>query len=586
MSLLSSLAGALIAGHGLFGATGPNLPGEAKQARIIPASEVSTEVSPAPIPMAIGLSGVNDWSVQQPFLDVMKTARPWIGHRPGQWGGLDHPDLARAGLLDDAGWPLRVPRDLGAIGTLILTDLPPQAVSTIGRYRLSFAGDGIVEVAGRASNVRYGKQEVQFDFTPGPGPVDIRIQRSDRKGTGDYVRDISVVKLDHLQAFQAGAIFNPDWLARIDGFSALRFMDWMGTNNSSQSAWADRPKLSDYTWALKGVPLEVMLALPALTGADVWFNMPHLADDDYVTRFANMTRNALPGDQKVYVEFSNEVWNWQFAQTAWADAAALAQWGARDAGVQYYGMRAAQVARIWSAVYGDRAATDLVNVISSQTGWLGLEEMVLNAPDRRPEARAGPRPAEAFQAYAVTGYFGGILGTEARAPMVRKWIGDSRNAAEDTARAQGLNGAAFDTYVQDHRYDVVSDLAARELRDGALSGDSTDTLADLLGETLPYHAGVARRYGLDLIMYEGGSHVVGIGAMVDDPVLTDFFIHFNYTPQMGALYNVLIGGWRDLGGRLFNVYADVSQPSKWGSWGALRHLSDSNPRWDAIGRFQ
>ena len=58
--------------------------------------------------------GVNDWAVQQPFLDVMKTARPWMGHLPGQWGGWDHADLAGAGCLDDDGWPRRMPPNLPA----------------------------------------------------------------------------------------------------------------------------------------------------------------------------------------------------------------------------------------------------------------------------------------------------------------------------------------------------------------------------------------------------------------------------------------------------------------------------------------
>lgn len=34
--------------------------------------------------VGFGLAAVTDWSVQQPFLDVFKTARPWIGHLPGQ----------------------------------------------------------------------------------------------------------------------------------------------------------------------------------------------------------------------------------------------------------------------------------------------------------------------------------------------------------------------------------------------------------------------------------------------------------------------------------------------------------------------
>lgn len=83
-------------------------------------------------------------------------------------------------------------------------------------------------------------------------------------------------------------------------------------------------------------------------------------------------------------------------------------------------------------------------------------------------------------------------------------------------------------------------------------------------------------------MYEGGSHVVGIGPMVEDAALTSFFTHFNYTPEMGALYQELLAGWQALGGSLFTAYSDVGAPGKWGSWGALRTLSDQNPRWDAL----
>jgi hypothetical protein len=585
MSWLSSLAGAFLAAQGLFAPVSPGMQAEVQLVQATPAPVIPQTAVPDAekrIPMAIGLAGVNDWSVQQPFLDVMKTARPWIGHLPGQWGGLGHDDLAQQGLLDDAGWPRMIPRSLGSIGTLILTDLPPEAVSLTGRYRLTFAGKGIVEVSGRAQNVRYGKGEVQFDFTPGPGPVEIRIQRSNK---ADYVRDISVVKLANVEAFDAGAIFNPDWLARMRGFRALRFMDWMETNDSTQSAWADRPEVSDYTWARKGVPLEIMLALVTELGADGWFNMPHLADDDYVTRFATMTRDRLPTDRQVYVEFSNEVWNWQFDQTRWADAAAQERWGAKDAGVQYYGMRAAEVARIWTGVFQGRE-NSLVNVVSSQTGWPGLEELVLNAPAWVSEATGNQRPAEAFQAYAVTGYFGGILGTEAGAPMVRSWIADSRNMAQQAALAQGLSGQALETYVERNQYAAAVELAARELRTGSVSGQDANTLADLLENTLTYHAGVARDYGLDLIMYEGGTHIVGLGALVDDPELTAFFTYLNYTPEMGALYGDLIRGWDKLGGQLFNVYVDVYRPNKWGSWGALRYLSDDNPRWDAIVQFR
>ncbi|WP_164659678.1 hypothetical protein [Tropicibacter sp. Alg240-R139] len=536
------------------------------------------------VPMAIGLAGVNDWSVQQPFLDVMKTARPWIGHLPRQFGGATHEDLQAAGYLDDYGWPVEIPPELGSIGTLILTDLPPEAVSTKGRYALRYQGKGIVEVGGRAKNVRYGKNRIEFDFEPGPGPVDIRIQRTHLGG--DYIRNISVVKLDHEAAYEAGAIFNPLWLDHLQGFQVLRFMDWMETNNSSQSAWADRPRPSDYTYASHGVPLEVMVELLNRTGADGWFNMPHKADDAYMRTFAEYVRDTLWVEQRAYVEYSNEVWNWQFKQAHWADEQALEAWGKKDHWVAYYGGRAAEMAQIWTDVYGDQVDERLVRVIATQTGWIGLEELILEAPPWVADKPDRKRPADYFDAYAVTGYFGGVLGLEDRHDMVQGWLAESRAQARQQGSEKGLTGEALQEYVIKHRFDAASAQAWAELRDGLVSGQTEDTLAHNLTERLPYHAQVAETYGLELIMYEGGTHVVGIGPMVDDEELTAFFTHFNYSPEMGALYTELIRGWHALGGKLFNAYADVYRPNKWGSWGHLRHLSDTNPRWQAVSAFR
>lgn len=547
---------------------------------VLLAGAVSAQDAGEPAPIGLNLAPVTDWSTQQPFLDVMKTARPWIVHESGQWGGAGEAELIAGGYLDPFGWPRRQPRELGTVGTVILTDMPPEARSLAGTYRLGFEGQGVVEVSGRAENVRYAEGDVLFDFTPGPGPVEIRIQRSDAE---DYVRNITVVKEDHRAAYEQGAIFNPDWLALIDDFALYRFMDWMATNNSRLESWADRPLPQDYTYARNGVPLEVMLALLTETGADAWFTLPHRADDDFAQRFAAMVQAGLPDAATVYAEYSNEVWNWQFEQTAWANEKGQARWGQPDTGPQFYGARAAELAQIWSEAFETGAhGPDLVNVISTQTGWLGLEELIFEAPFWQAEADQGNPPWIYFDAYAVTGYFGGILGLEDRAPLVRGWIADSRAAARAEAGQQGLTGEALAAHVAEHQYDLASARAGKELMNGSVSGDPLDTLDDLLGRVLPYHAQIAEGYGLDLVMYEGGSHVVGIGPMVEDEDLTGFFTAFNYSPEMGALYDRLIAGWAELGGGVFTAYSDVYAPGKWGSWGARRWLGDDNPRWAAL----
>ncbi|WP_232796491.1 hypothetical protein [Roseovarius salinarum] len=551
-------------------------------AGLLPVVSTAQQAPRADVPLGLNLAPVNDWSTQQPFIDVMKTARPWIGHKPGQWGGVDHEALAARGILDENGWPTEIPHDLGSIGTLILTDLPEDADIYAGRYLLTFRGDGIVEVGGSAENVRYGDGQLRFDFTPGGGFVGLRIQRSDRRGTGDYLRDISVVKMEHAEAWRRGKHFNPHWLERMRGVSVLRFMDWMDTNNSKQGRWQDRPRPDDYTYAEKGVPAEVMVALANELGADAWFCMPHLADDDYIRRFAETVKARLDRPNRVYVEYSNEVWNWMFDQTKWADTRAEARWGKEHKGVQFYGMRAAQVARLWAEVFGD-VRDRLTTVVATHTRWLGLETQILDAPlwvNEAPEQNAPP--AQAFDAYAVTGYFGHPLGKPERRDMLARWLAESRAAARATGQAQGLSGAALEEHVARHRYDAAVEKATEELADGRHSGQVDGTLSNLLDHIQPHHAQVARDRGLELIMYEGGTHVLGHGPVTNDEEITAFFTHLNYTPQMAQLYRRLVAGWAETGGGLFTAFNDVMKPIKWGSWGHLRHLGDDNPRWRAI----
>jgi len=510
--------------------------------------------------LSLGLAGVNDWSVQQPFLDVMKTARPWVGHLPGQWGGWDHDDLAAKGYLDPNGWPKSLPPELSGLSTLILTDLPADAGGVAGRYVLTWQGQGTLAVEGRAKVVEAAPGRILFDYTPGDGAVMITLTAID---PADPIRNIVVVRQDRAEALAAGQIFNPDWLARIRGVKAVRFMDWMATNDSLLAKASDRPKPADYTWARHGVPMEIMIALANALVADPWFTLPHLSEDALVRDFAMLAHAGLNPGLVAHVEFSNEVWNWQFAQAQWAEEQGKALWHQDGAWVQFYARRAAEVADIWADVFKDDPAR-LMRVIAVQTGWLGLEAQILDAPLVVAEGRNPP--VDSFDAYAVTGYFSALLGADEKAQAVKGWLVQSRDA--DAAQP----------------YLLANKIAASELRDGSITGNREDSLSRLLTEVLPYHATVAKERGLKLVMYEGGTHVVGFGAQMEDPDLNAFFEQLNYSPEMGALYAELLAGWQAISDQPFNAFVDVYRPGKWGSWGALRHLGDVNPRWQALAK--
>lgn len=541
-----------------------------RQPVALPPSGLRPEGVPA---LGMGLNGIADWSTQHPFVDLMKTARGWVGHLPGQWGGVSFEDLQAGGHLDEHGWPVSIPDGVERLESVLLTDQPPEAVSLRGDYVVVYDGSGELDLTGRAKRVRYAPGRITFSYEPGDGVVGLSLSEIP---ADDPVRNMHIFRAEHEALFEAGVLFNPAWIETVQDLRAVRFMDWMVTNGSSVSDWAERPRMSDAFWSTRGVPVEVMIALANRIGADPWFTMPHLADDEYMRRFAEAVRDGLDPRLKAYVEFSNEVWNRIFPQAQWASERAEALWGPSDTGwMQFYGLRAAQVMDIWSEVFGPAAEDRLIRVVATHTGWPGLEQDILVAP--LAFLTLGKPPKDSFDAYAVTGYFGYEMGGPEMAPRLRDWLDKSELAAQAAGQAEGLRRVALREFVRERRFDGAIAPVAQALEEGSLR--------QLVDEVFPYHAGVAYRNDLQLVMYEGGTHVAGHGAQVNDERLTAFFTAFNYTPEMARLYELLLAGWVDAGGTLFNAFVDVAPATQWGSWGALRHLDDANPRWDMLMAF-
>lgn len=529
--------------------------------------------------LAMGLNGIADWSTQHPFIDLMKTGRPWVGHEPNKWGAVSAAELEEAGILDSDGWPMSVPKGLTALETFILTDQPKTAKSLAGWYVLTYKGNGIIRLNGRAKKARAKTGKIRFRYSPGDGPVGISIVKTDIKGTGDYIRNIKVVREEHLELAEVGALFNPDWVEKIADLRTVRFMDWMSTNGSQSVDWSDRPVVSDYTYVRRGVPAEVMIALSNQISTDPWFNMPHMANDLYFQRFGALVRATLDPELNAYVEYSNELWNFTFPQAHWAVEQANERWGqdsAPDAWLQYSGLRAAEMARIWKGIFSDDPER-LKTVIATHTGWPGLEEGLLGAPLYLEENGENQPPVTAFDAYAVTGYFGLELGEEEVAPTVLQWIEKARKSAEEEGKSKGYQRVKLRVFIEENQYSGAIERAIDKVRKGSLK--------EYLTEALPYQAKVAEVNGMQLLMYEGGTHVVGLGALSGNDMLTGFFNALNYTPEMAELYEELLAGWREAGGTLFNAFVDVSAPSQYGSWGSLRHLDDDNPRHNTLVSF-
>lgn len=528
-----------------------------------PSAQTVSTISLDDLAIGTNIASIRGWSSQLPFLDAFKSSRKWVTqcdrNAPGctgEWSTNEFDQLD----LDEHGWvrSLPAPEDppkYTQVVTLMLDGIAGRYPG--GQYVVLYEGEGTIEYAFDAEKDEALSKPGRdvLNVTPSNAGIQLKITATDPNKTGNYIRNIHVVPIAYETTFQT-EIFNPVFIDRIKKFKAIRFMDWMDTNDSEQSEWENRPKVDDasYGWG-EGVPIEIMITLANRLGANAWFNMPHLATDDYMTKFAQSVKACLDPRLKAYVEFSNEVWNWQFEQAQYALRQGRARWGDKgDAYMQWYGMRTAQMSDIWKQVFGEERDR-VVSVISTQTAQSGLEESALDCPLWVAEGNQ-PCYQHGIDVFAVAGYFSGKLGQDDSVDIVKSWLNDP-------------DGGVSKAFTQIRE----GSLIVNERFDNTLPGTV---------ERFQYHQKVAQDRGLRLVAYEGGQHLV----RPDDEALTEFFIELNRHPEMYNLYTELLNSWKDAGGTLFMNFSDIYEPNKWGSWGVLEYVDqDSSPKYDALMDF-
>ncbi len=518
--------------------------------------------------LGTNLSGIAPWSSQLPFVNHFKSAKTWIT----QCSKRDDPDCQgewdteEENLLDldQNGWVKSLPTPEDTPKYTRVTATLFNGIANYyrgGQYIVLYDGEGQIEYGlGAKYNQAAsspGRDIIEVDPSKKNG-IMLTITTTDPNKTGNYIRNIRVIHSEDENLYQRGEIFNPAFIEKTKRFRSVRFMDWMQTNHSQQKEWQNRPTIEDASYMEKGVPLEVMVALSNQIKADAWFNMPHLATDEYMTNFAQFAKDNLDPDLKIYVEFSNEVWNWIFKQSQYALKQGKARWGEDkgDAFRHWYGMRSAQMCDRWKNVFGNQKER-VVCVIATHTAWKGSEKAILDCPLWVEEGNK-PCYQHGIDAYAIAGYFGSSLGIKANENQVESWLND---------RDSGVS------------------KAFKYLNNGGLLQKDKDSLPKL-NELFVYHAQVAEERGLQLVAYEGGQHIVGRQEVVNNNTLRQFFIELNRHPEMYKTYLQLFKNWKQAGGTVFMHFSDIGKPTKWGSWGALEYLDqESSPKFDALMNF-
>ena len=467
-------------------------------------------------PLGTNLTRIEDWSTDFAFLDAFKSSRTWESRN------RVHVEDTRPVDVDAHGWVRSLQADQIATTRLFWDLSRAPGRYPVGRYVVSYEGEGTFEFGGSAvvTESRPGQQVLDVDPARGGG-IEINIIAVN---PANYLRNISMRIPSSAPDTE---MFNPKFVDSIRVYKVLRFKDWMATDGdysltgpSTQQHWTDRPKVDDARWSgMSGVPVEVMAALTNRTGADPWFTMPHQADDDYVRHFAETAQRTLAPNSRVYIEYSNEVWNRGYAQSAYVQARGLALGLSTDpfeAGVRYQALRSQQIFDIWESVFPkDR----LVRVLSSFSEIPSVTQQLLSYGDTRAHV----------DVLAIAPYFG--------------------IAGDDAPIAVGMNLDALMNHL-----DTI---------------DLPHTL-----EMSRQHVDIARRYGLPVIAYEAGLDLQARGtSLLEDPALNALFDAANRDPRSGKLYDRFLQGWNDVtGGQLMVHFIDCEAYSVYGRYGTLEYL--------------
>jgi hypothetical protein len=272
----------------------------------VTATTPTTEPAGRP-PLGVNLEGLADWARMSPFVDLMKTSR--------KWGTADAP-WDEASAVDALGWPTG---DAGVVVKVVTTDEgeagTPNSVIPPGTYRLKFIGRGTVShVASPGVTIANAAYDAATntstaDVVVGSGAYQLILAF---RGTSGGVKNVSLRQ----PSYGESETFTNEFKQAVAPFTTLRFMDFLATNGTPVRTWAERTTpASASQGSSKGGAYEYTIQMANELGKDIWINIPVGADDDHIRQLATLLKDTLAPGRLVYLEYSNELWNWVFPQS-------------------------------------------------------------------------------------------------------------------------------------------------------------------------------------------------------------------------------------------------------------------------------
>ena len=359
---------------------------------------------------------------------------------------------------------------------------------------------------------------------------------------GDHIRNMKLFVASE-QALARQQHWNPVFLEKIAPFKVLRFMDWNRTNNHysgspwprpafdpnnpyyEKLAWEQRRQMDHFSQAVGGlgVAYEYMIDLGNTAGKDIWITVPHNASMAYVRELARLVYRTLDPKLRVYVEYSNELWNFGFWQAHYVD-----RW---DTEPINFPRKCAKISKQIFDIFYEEFGNEkdrVYRVVGGQKAnpWIGEQYM---------DELAGE-----FDGLAITWYYG--IRNRSNGPKYR-----------DQLMAMGANATE----------EGVMELIQSDFLHGYDNFVKNKEAVDA--------------WGKELITYEGGSHVIHSDDMQSNPELLDFLLKMERGEKVRDMYTQVIDSMRSLDVKLLMPFVLNAGASKWGDWTHLYDIYQKPP---------
>jgi hypothetical protein len=487
--------------------------------------------------LGVNLEGNDDWQRANMFVDVVKQTR-------GFW---------YATSFTAEGWPVG-DFEMHAISSANCVVAGAGGCESTagsrnpdisGTYSLSFRGQAKVLASGAAVN------DLAYNSSTGISTAKVVIPTGGtdlvvyfKETGGRAITDIKLIRPGY--AANTTQTFTDEFLSAIEPFQTLRLMDYLKTNwslfaNTSERLakfgptmeWSERtPKTKPTQEGPAGGSIEYMVELANTANKDLWLNIPHLASEDYLRGLATYLKDNLETERKVYLEFSNEAWNFAvFAQPKMVLDQALAY------------IASGQLPLLNNPTSNDYYYTRRFTLKRAVDTSLIFREIFGNSA-----MMTRIRPVFADQ-----------VGNPEQMSNALMWLNRSY-ANPPSYYLYGLAGAPY--YVSSNGGTVDQIIAGISERINARLGGEISHPGEL---RLAYYYTIAQAYGLENLSYEGGLDL----QYIKEKQLADLatVIAVSYDQRMEEVTAGYLRQWYACGGDGFMYFNLTSVFNQHGQWG-------------------